>query len=78
MFRAMFDAAAGVTGLTVAPAWAMVNHESGYAWTSSPDPTTGFTSFPGWTDAVHPVGSSRFALYQALAPYIAAAGLNLI
>lgn len=78
MLRAMFDAAPGVAGLTVAPAWALVNHESGYAWTSSPDPTTGFTRFSGWADSVHPVGASRIALYQALAPYIAAAGLNLI
>lgn len=78
MLRAMADAAAGVSGLTVAPAWAMVNQEAAYSFAASPDPTTGFTSLPGWSDAIHPPGASRLALYQSLAPYIAAAGLNLI
>lgn len=79
MFRAILDAAAGVAGLTVAPTWAMTNQDAAYSFAAAPDPTTGFTSLPaGWTDAVHPPGALRIGLYQALAPYVAAAGINLI
>ena len=79
VLRAAFDAIADVGGgVTVAPCWALVNHEAGYSWTSAPDATTGFSRFAGWTDAVHPVGTARIAMYTALAPYVAAAGLNLI
>lgn len=78
MLRAILDATVGVAGLTVAPAWAMANQDAAYSFAAAPDPTTGFTSIAGWSDAVHPVGALRIALHQALAPYIAAAGINLI
>lgn len=79
MFRAILNAAAGVAGLTVAPTWAMTNQDAAYSFAAVPDPTTGFTSLPaGWSDAIHPPGALRIGLYQALAPYIAAAGINLI
>lgn len=78
MLRAVLDAASGVAGVTVAPTWAMANQEAAYSFAASPDPTTGFTSLTaGWSDAIHPIGALRVGLYQALAPYIAAAGINI-
>lgn len=63
--------------LTIAPLWAMTDPESGYAVPSTAPGSDGFIS-GDWSDAIHPVGSSRSALYAALAPFVAAAAINLI
>lgn len=78
MLRAMGAAAAGHSRVTVVPTWALVNHDGGYTMTfTAPDPDTGFYDLTSY-DAVHPIGSSRLALYKSLTPYIVAAALNLI
>ena len=79
VIEALIEAAAtgGNPNLTVAPAWAMTNPEVGYAFGQSAVGADGFYAGT-WLDAIHPTGSSRIQLYQALAPYIAAAALNLI
>lgn len=77
MFAGMF-AAANEAGAIVAPSWALVNHDVGYNWTSSPVDASGFTRQALWTDPVHPVGYARSALYRSLAAYVAAAALNLL
>ena len=60
------------------PSWTFTNPETGYA-TSSPvaDPITGVSAVE-ITDMTHPVGANRRGLFQGIAPYIAAAALNLI
>lgn len=64
--------------LTIAPTWALVNHDCGYSTSySSIDADTGFGVL-NWGDKVHPIGASRHLLYKSLAPYIAAAHLNLL
>ena len=63
--------------ITVAPLWAMCNHETGYNYafaTTSPD---GFVT-GRWSDSIHPVRNNRRQLYTSLAPFIAAAKQNLI
>ncbi|MNP80986.1 hypothetical protein D3C76_1792300 [compost metagenome] len=55
----------------------MTDPESGYAVPATAAATDGFIS-GDWADSVHPVGSSRYALYAALAPFVAAAAINLI
>jgi hypothetical protein len=78
MLRAMGVAATGHSRVTVVPTWALVNHDGGYTMTfTALDPDTGFYDLASY-DAVHPVGSSRLALYKSLTPYIVAAALNLI
>lgn len=78
VIRAMQQAAKNLaySKLTIAPLWAMTDPESGYSVPSAVD-EDGFIS-GDWTDAIHPVGSSRHGLYAALAPFVAAAALNLI
>lgn len=61
----------------IAPLWAMTNPEAAYAYSAVGAANDGFKA-GDWTDAVHPIGASRHALYQALAPFVAAAALNLI
>jgi hypothetical protein len=63
--------------LSVAPLWAMTNPEVGYAYSQATLDADGFYT-ANWADAVHPIGSSRVELFQSLAPYIAAASLNII
>ena len=61
----------------IAPLWAMTNPEAAYAYSAVGAANDGFKA-GDWSDAVHPIGASRHALYQALAPFVAAAALNLI
>lgn len=79
VIAAMKDAAVAVANsrLTIAPLWAMTNAESGYDFSQVTPDADGF--YPGnWTDGTHPIGSSRAELYRTMAPYVAAAALNLI
>lgn len=61
----------------IAPLRAMTNPDAAYAFKAVGVANDGFIS-GDWSDAVHPIGASRQALYQALAPFLAAAALNLI
>lgn len=70
-------AASANNNITVAPLWAMTNSEVSYAFSQATAGTDGFFS-GNWLDSVHPTGSGRQELYQSLAPYVAAADLNLI
>lgn len=63
--------------LTLAPTWAMTNPEGGYAYTGGTADVDGFFT-ADWNDAVHPWQASRIGLFKALAPYVAAAAINLI
>lgn len=63
--------------LTIAPLWAMTNTESGYSFSLGTPGVDGFST-SDWADPVHPIGASRLELYRALAPYVAAAALNII
>lgn len=63
--------------LTIAPLWAMTNPESGYSFSLGTPGVDGFST-SDWADPVHPIGGSRLELYRALAPYVAAAALNII
>jgi len=63
--------------LSVAPLWAMTNPEVGYAYSQATLDADGFYT-ANWADAVHPIGSSRVELFQSMAPYVAAASLNII
>jgi lysophospholipase L1-like esterase len=60
------------------PSWTFTNPETGYATGNHVvDPITGIATAE-ITDMTHPVGANRRALFQGIAPYIAAATLNLI
>lgn len=61
----------------IAPLWAMTNPEAAYAYSTAEAANDGF-NVGDWGDAVHPIGASRHALYQALAPFVAAAALDII
>ncbi|MBW0236390.1 hypothetical protein AWM69_10475 [Pseudomonas sp. D1HM] len=61
----------------IAPVWAMTNPEAAYAYSAAGAANDGFKA-GDWSDAVHPIGASRHALYQALAPFVAAAALDII
>ncbi|HDS1696332.1 MULTISPECIES: hypothetical protein [unclassified Pseudomonas] len=61
----------------IAPLWAMGNPDAAYSYSSTGAANDGFI-YGDWTDAIHPAGASRVALYQAMAPFVAAAALNLI
>lgn len=63
--------------ITIAPLWAMTNAESGYEFSQAVADADGFYS-GSWTDGTHPIGAARSELYRTLAPYVAAAALNLI
>lgn len=62
---------------TLAPVWAMTNNEGAY---TLPAGTAGADGFlvGDWSDPIHPYGAARLSLYQALAPFVAAAAINLI
>jgi hypothetical protein len=79
LIRAMRQAASNLaySKLTIAPLWAMTDPESGYAVPSTAVDGDGFIR-GDWADANHPVGASRHGLYAALAPFVAAAAINLI
>lgn len=61
----------------IAPLWAMTNPDAAYAYSASGAANDGFIA-GDWSDAIHPIGASRHALYKAMAPFVAAAALNLI
>lgn len=61
----------------IAPLWAMANPEGAYALPTGTQAADGFLA-GDWSDPIHPIGAARHALYQALAPFVAAAALNLI
>lgn len=63
--------------VSIAPLWAMANHESGYALPASSPGDDGFIS-GNWSDDIHPIGSARYAYYRAMAPYVAGLKLNII
>lgn len=63
--------------LTIAPLWAMTNSDCGYEFSRSVKDADGFYSGT-WTDRTHPIGAARSELYRTMAPYVAAAALNLI
>ena len=79
IIRAMQAAAVASANplLSIAPLWAMTNPEGGY---SLPDAAPGSDGFIAgdWSDPIHPFGASRHGYYKALAPFVAAAALNLI
>lgn len=77
IISALLASAKAHSNVIVAPLWAMTNPEVSYAYTQTAVDNDGFYS-SNWRDSVHPVGSGRVELYQSLAPYIAAADLNLI
>lgn len=60
------------------PSWTFANPETGYATGNAVvDPLTGISKVEV-TDNTHPIGANRIRLFQGIAPYIAAAHLNLI
>ncbi len=70
-------AALNYSGLTVAPVWAMTDPENGYSFAAGTPGADGFLD-ESWSDDVHPIGAARHSLAVALAPFVAAAALNLI
>jgi lysophospholipase L1-like esterase len=63
---------------TLVPSWTFANPETGYTTANDiVDPITGIHQVE-ISDNTHPVGANRRRLYQGIAPYIAAAKLNLI
>lgn len=78
VMRALMDASSGMPGVSICPAWALVDHNLGYQFAAGVvDTTTGFTDGI-YSDAVHPMQSARQSLFQSIAAYVAAAKLNLI
>ncbi|MCP3789464.1 hypothetical protein [Pseudomonas sp. N2-11] len=79
VLRAIQKAAADMADAktTIAPVWAMTNNEGAY---TLPTGTVGADGFlvGDWSDPIHPYGAARLSLYQALAPFVAAAAINLI
>ena len=59
------------------PAWTLTSPEVGYSYSAGSPGVDGFST-SGWADTVHPIQASRRALFEAIAPYIAAAALNII
>lgn len=62
----------------LAPLWALTNPEAGYAFSQSAGAGEDGFYAVDWSDSVHPWQASRIATFEALAPYVAAAALNLI
>ncbi|WP_332730392.1 SGNH/GDSL hydrolase family protein [Pseudomonas sp. ESBL2] len=79
MLRAIQQAAVNLADpkLIIAPTWALTNPESGYAFSATSPGADGFYT-GDWTDAIHPIQSSRQRLYEAVGAYTAAASLNII
>ncbi|WP_049696601.1 SGNH/GDSL hydrolase family protein [Pseudomonas fulva] len=76
VFAAIRDAAASKPQVKIAPLWAVSDTESGYAL---PTATNSDGDPAGdWFDAVHPIGSTRRAYYQQMAPFVVAAFDSLI
>ena len=62
---------------TLAPVWALANPEVGYSFTVGAVGVDGFST-SDWADPIHPIQASRQSLFEAVAPYIAAAAANII
>ncbi|WP_256677188.1 MULTISPECIES: SGNH/GDSL hydrolase family protein [unclassified Pseudomonas] len=62
----------------LAPLWALTNPDVGYSFSAAGAAGEDGFYAVDWSDPVHPWQASRIATFQALAPYIAAAALNLI
>lgn len=77
VISALLSSAKAHSNVKIAPLWAMTNPDVSYAYTQTTIDSDGFYT-SDWRDSVHPVGSGRVELYQSLAPFIAAADLNLI
>lgn len=78
VMRAMMDAQAGLSGVTICPAWALVTPDAGYALAAaSPDPTTGVINSTV-SDDIHPTAHARAQLFRSVAAYVACAAANLI
>lgn len=79
LIKAMQQSAANRAdpNLTLAPIWALTNPDVGYSFTAGSVGVDGFST-SDWTDSVHPIQASRQALFEAVAPYIAAAAANII
>lgn len=80
VIRAIQQAAVSLADphLTLAPTWAMVTEEIGYAYApADPDPVTGATK-AGLSDPIHPMGPARAQLFHVVAGYVACAASNLI
>ena len=60
----------------LAPTWAMSDPESGYFMPIGTVDQNGIMS-GDWQDPIHPIASSRAALYKALAAYVAWAAITL-
>lgn len=58
------------------PAWAFTNPDVGYAQSGVPGEDYSYKA--DWADALHPLGASKVSLFKSIAPYVAAAKLNLI
>lgn len=76
MIRAMRDAAAANSKVTVAPLWAMMNPDLGFPVPTTHPGADGFMRGT-WSDPVHPSGASRREYYKAMAPFVAVAALNI-
>lgn len=63
--------------VSIAPLWAMCNHETGYSFSSTIKGADGFSNV-AFSDPTHPIGSNRETLYKSFAPFFMAAKLNLI
>ena len=79
MLRAIQQAAATLADpkLIVAPTWALTNPETGYAFSAVSPGADGFYT-GDWTDAIHPIQSTRQRLYEVVGAYVAAASQNII
>lgn len=67
----------GDPDITLAPLWAMMNPEGGYAEPEGSPDSDGFLTGV-FSDTIHPIGSTRDELYKAMAPFVLAAKLDLI
>lgn len=61
----------------LAPIWALTNPEAGYVYSPGSVGLDGF-SVADWSDSIHPAQAARLSLFEAIAPYVAAAAANII
>lgn len=79
MLRAIQQAATNLADpkLVLAPTWALTNPETGYTFSATSPGVDGFYT-GDWTDAIHPIQSTRQRLYEVVGAYAAAASQNII
>ncbi|WP_025517508.1 SGNH/GDSL hydrolase family protein [Bordetella trematum] len=78
MLRALI-AAARTASVPVAPIWAMSTQEVGYTYSTDQSVDADLHAVTAEIgDVLHPRGPARWQMARALAPYVAAAALNLI